>query len=234
MKMRHCYNLVILSGLLVLLSACDISTTNDRVDVTTSTINAFDVEGNVVNEADERIVLQMFLTNATSSGSFHLFWDVESSDPYTIETYISSNSVLDPDPDIDSLFLQMQCGSDGFQFICDQSGITTCGVVYQPDYVLTELRDDNDEIVLDQDGQPIMVPATDINGNFIVDVHRYFLRCADGPATVRLLEITDRVPQPHGFPLVPFSSYFIFKACASEEQSCPELPVLVQFLSSQP
>ena len=138
MQLRQSYNLIFLSGLLLLLSACDISTSDGGPPITTSTINAFDVAGNV--DSDERIVLQMFPNNATSSGSFHLFWDVESSDPYTIETYISSNTALD---DTDGLFLRMQCGSEVLSYICQQSGHISCAIAYQPDYVLCGHLHDN-------------------------------------------------------------------------------------------
>ena len=96
--------------------------------------------------------------------------------------------------------------------------------------------DENEIGIVDENGDPVMEPAIDdATGSFIVapDGDHYYLRCADGPPTVRESEITDRVPQPYGYPLVPFNSYFIFKVCAYEEQSCPNVSVLVQFLSSQ-
>ena len=187
-------------------------------------MNSFEVVGNTA-EQDARIVIPMFPNNATSSGNFDLLWDVISSDPYTIEVYISSNSVLDP---IDTLFLRMQCGSDGFQYICEQAGEIACAIAYEPDYQLVQDVDDEGNPLFYPNGDPIMVPEKDSAGNFIVLKDRYFLRCADGPATVRFAEITDRVT---GF---PFSSYFIFTACATDELLCPEVPMEILFYDSQP
>ncbi|WP_455221760.1 hypothetical protein [Kaarinaea lacus] len=223
--MRSYFNFVPVYVLLFVLSGCQPSTSDSGPPVTTSTVNSFEVVGNTVDQ-DARIVLPLLPNNATVSGNFDLLWDVISSDPYTIEVYISSNSILDP---TDTLFLRMQCGSDNFEFICEQIGEIACGIAYEPDYEMTELLDENNEIVVDVNGDPIMVPAKDpVTGYFIVLEDHYYLRCADGPATVRLAEITDRVT---GF---PFGSTFIFKACATDELLCPEVPIDVQFYDSQP
>ena len=232
MKIHPYNNLIILNVLLALLSACDISSPDDGPQVTTSTINAFDVTGNVI--ADETIELTMNPNNSRSDAEFQLDWDVQSSDPYTVEVYLSTDDVLDVDTD--GLFLQTQCGSDRNQFTCEHTTGIACGFSYEPVYETVPLVDDNGDPVFDENGDPVEVPDTDVDGNFIValDGDRYYLTCADGPPTVRRLEITDWVPQPHGYPPASFtfSNSFIFKACAFEEQSCPEVPVLVQFTIS--
>jgi len=224
--MKKYFSLVLLSGLVVL-AGCELDSPDDTPYLGPSIVNSFNVFGNTV-DMDERIVLPLLPNNAIVTGDFDLQWDVTSSDPYMIEVYISSNSVLDP---IDTLFLQMQCGSNGFQFTCDQLGDIPCVIAYEPDYEMTELRDENNEIVVDVNGDPIMVAAKDpATGYFIVLDDRYYLRCANGPATVRIAEITDRV-ELNGF---PFINYLIFKACATDELLCPEASIPVQFLNSQP
>ena len=224
--MKNYLNLLILSGLLIVLGGCELDDPEPGPPVTSSIINSFQVFGNTA-DMDERIVLPLLPNNAIVSGSFDLDWDVISSDPYMIEVYISNNSVLDP---VDTLFLQMQCGSDNFQFTCDQLGDIPCVIAYEPVYEMTPLLDENGDEVLDVNGDPIMVAAKDDTGVFIVLEDRYFLRCANGPATVRLAEITDIV-NLNGF---PFINYFIFKACAEDELICPEERIPVQFLDSQP
>jgi hypothetical protein len=224
--MKKYFSLVLLSGLVVL-AGCELDSPDDTPYLGPSIVNSFNVFGNTV-DMDERIVLPLLPNNGIVTGDFDLQWDVTSSDPYTIEVYISSNSVLDP---IDTLFLQMQCGSNGFQFTCDQLGDIPCVIAYEPDYEMTPLLDENGEEVVDVNGDPIMVAAKDpVTGYFIVLDDRYYLRCANGPATVRIAEITDRV-ELNGF---PFISYFIFKACATDELLCPEASIPVQFLNSQP
>lgn len=225
--MRQYYKFVILYGLLVLLSACDISTPDNGDDITVSTIYTFNVVGNVIGDADERIVLPLRDDNERSSGLFEMDWDVLSSDPYSVEIYMSSNSVLDEATD--ELFLQTQCGST-IEFVCEHTAFVRCGIHFDPDYQLVQLVDENNLLVFDEFGDPVMVRDTDQDGNFIVQNERYFLRCPLGTATITSLEITDRVLLS-GF---PSSHYFILKVCASEEQSCPEFPFLVQLLSSQP
>ncbi|KPJ91681.1 MAG: hypothetical protein AMJ55_11245 [Gammaproteobacteria bacterium SG8_15] len=215
--MKKYFSLVLLSGLVVL-AGCELDSPDDTPYLGPSIVNSFNVFGNTV-DMDERIVLPLLPNNAIVTGDFDLQWDVTSSDPYMIEVYISSNSVLDP---IDTLFLQMQCGSNGFQFTCDQLGDIPCVIAYEPDYEMTELRDENNEIVVDVNGDPIMVAAKDpATGYFIVLDDRYYLRCANGPATVRIAEITDRV-ELNGF---PFINYLIFKACATDELLCYSSPV---------
>jgi hypothetical protein len=231
MKIHRYNNLIILSVLLASLSACDISPPDDTPQITTTTINGFDVIGRVTGDAT--IEMPMRLDNGWSDTGFDLDWDVVSSDPFSVEVYISTDNVLD---DTDGLFLETQCGSNKALYACTQQIGIPCGFAYQPVYEMVQAVDENDNKIFDENGDPVMEPAVDeATGNFIVavDGDRYYLRCADGPPTVRELEITDRVPLPHGYPLVPFSSYFIFKACAYEEQSCPNVPVLVQFLNSQ-
>jgi hypothetical protein len=224
--MKKYFSLVLLSGLVVL-AGCELDSPDDTPYLGPSIVNSFNVFGNTV-DMDERIVLPLLPNNGIVTGDFDLQWDVTSSDPYTIEVYISSNSVLDP---IDTLFLQMQCGSNGFQFTCDQLGDIPCVIAYEPDYEMTPLLDENGEEVVDVNGDPIMVAAKDpVTGYFIVLDDRYYLRCANGPATVRIAEITDRV-ELNG---LPFINYFIFKACATDELLCPEASIPVQFLNSQP
>ena len=223
MKIHRYNNLIILSVLLASLSACDISTSDDGPQITTTTINSFDVIGRTTGDAT--IDMPMRPDNGWSDTGFDLDWDVLSSNPFTVEVYISTDDVLD---DTDGLFLETQCGSNSSLYACDQQIGIACGFSYEPEYEMVEEVNEN--------GETVEVPAVDdATGSFIVklDGYHYYLRCADGPPTVRELEITDRVSLPHGYPLVPFSSYFIFKACAYEEQSCPNVPVLVQFLSSQ-
>jgi hypothetical protein len=224
--MKKYFSLVLLSGLVVL-AGCELDSPDDTPYLGPSIVNSFNVFGNTV-DMDERIVLPLLPNNGIVTGDFDLQWDVTSSDPYTIEVYISSNSVLDP---IDTLFLQMQCGSNGFQFTCDQLGDIPCVIAYEPDYEMTPLLDENGEEVVDVNGDPIMVAAKDpVTGYFIVLDDRYYLRCANGPATVRIAEITDRV-ELNG---LPFINYFIFKVCATDELLCPEASIPVQFLNSQP
>jgi len=226
--MRYLINLAFISGLLVALNACDVATTDEGNGVTASSINTFAVEGNV--DADERIVLPLRDDNAEVSASYDLVWDVVSSDPYTVEVFISINSVLD---DTDEMFLQTECGTR-VDVTCEHSVQLPCAIAFEPDYSMENLIGDDNKFVLDENGDPVMVRETNLDGSFVVEKERYFLRCPDGVATVRLLEITDRMPTPPVYPFDPFNSYFIIKVCASEEQSCPEFPFLVQFLSSQP
>ena len=226
-NMKKYFKRILLFGLVMVLGGCELDSPEDTPYLGPTIVNSFNVFGNTV-EMDERIVLPLFPNNAIVTGDFDLQWDVTSSDPYTIEVYISSNSVLDP---IDTLFLQMQCGSNGFQFTCDQLGDIACVIAYEPDYEMTELLDENGEIVVDVNGDPIMVAVQDeTTGYYIVLEDHYYLRCANGPATVRIAEITDRV-ELNGF---PFINYFIFKACATDELLCPEPSIPVQFLNSQP
>jgi len=211
--------------MLLVLGACQPSTPDYGPPVTNTTINSFEVLGNTPQQ-DARIVLPLQPNNATVSGNFDLLWDAISSDPYTMEVYMSTDAALDPTTD--TLFLRMQCGSDRFAFTCEQLGEIACGFAYQPDYQLIQDVDGEGNPLYDSNGDPVMVPEKDSAGNFIVLQDRYFLRCADGPATERLAEITDRIT---GF---PFSSYFIFTACATDEVNCPVVPVSVEFFDAQP
>lgn len=225
--MKNYFNFIAVYVLLLVLGGCQKSSPDSGPPITTTTVNAFEVIGNTADQ-DARIVLPLLPNNATVSSSFELLWDVLSSDPYTMEVYISSNSVLDP---TDTLFLRMQCGSDPFQFICDLTGEIFCGFAYEPVYQMEQARDNDGNLLYYDNGDPIMVPAKDpATGYFIVLEDHYYLRCANGPASVRFAEITDRV-QLNGF---PFSSYFIFTACATDELLCPEVPVEVQFYDSVP
>lgn len=215
----------------MLLSACDLSTSDTVNDITASSINSFEVVGNVIGDPDERIVLPLRDDNERTSSNFEFTWDAVSSDPYSVEVYMSDNSLLDDT--VDGLLLQTQCGT-GFDFTCEHSSLVRCAIRFDPDYQMTELIDENRLIVVDENGDPVMVRDTDTNGNFIVENERYFLSCPLGIATVTELEITDRMPTPPTYPFVPFNSYLILKVCATDEQACPEFPFLVQFLSSQP
>lgn len=223
--------LVLLIGLVIVLNGCDINSPSDPPDPGPdfTTLNSFEVEGNTADQSiPVAIVLPLQPNNANVSGDFNLFWDAVSSNPYTIEVYISSNSILDP---IDTLFLRMQCGSDSFQFICDQLGDYPCVIAYEPDYQMVQDEDENGNPLVDDNGDPIMVRYVDpATGYFVVLEDHYYLRCANGPATVRFAEITDRVLLS-GF---PFTAYLIFKACATDELLCPEQSVGVQFYDSQP
>ncbi|MCI0506879.1 MAG: hypothetical protein L0Z73_12320 [Gammaproteobacteria bacterium] len=224
--MKHYFALLFLIALVIALFGCELDTPDENAEVTASIINSFEVSGNTVNE-NEQIVLPLQPNNVEVSGIFNLLWDVTSSDPYTIEVYFSSNVIQDP---IDTLFLQMQCGSDRSQFICGQIGEIPCVVAYEPVYEMVAVLDENGDPVLDENGLPVEERVVDAKGYFVVLEDHYYLRCADGPATVRIAEITDSV-QSTGF---PFVSYFIFRACAADELICPEMSVAVQFLDSQP
>jgi len=223
--MKSYFNCTFIVMLLLLLGACQSNTTDNEPPVTSTTINDFGVVGNTP-QADARIVLPLQPNNATVSGSFTLFWDAISSNPYTMEVYMSTDAALDPTTD--TLFLRMQCGSDQFAFICDQFGAIVCGIAYEPLYQMVQDVDEQGNPLTYPNGDPIMVPEKDSAGNYIVLQDRYFLRCADGPATERVAEITDRIT---GF---PFSSYFIFTACATDEVNCPVAPVSVEFFDAQP
>ncbi|WP_455208609.1 hypothetical protein [Kaarinaea lacus] len=226
LHMQHCLKLAILYGLVTVLSACELSTPEKPI-VTTSIVNSFGVVGNTVDQ-DERIVLPLLPSNAEVSGNFDLLWDVISSDPYTIEVYISSNSILDP---TDTQFLQTQCGINSSRYVCEQIGDIPCAIAYEPLYQMVQDVDENGDPIFDENNEPVMVRAKDdVTGYFIVLEDHYYLRCADGPATVRIAEITDRI-ELNGF---PFINYFIFKACATDELICPEVSIAVQFLDSQP
>lgn len=225
--MRHLTKFFFFCGLLALLNGCDISTSDSSDDITVSIINAFSVAGNVVDDADERIVLPLRDDNAQVSGLFDLNWDVVSSDPYSVEIYMSSNSVLDEATD--GLFFQSQCGSE-VDFTCEHSVSMPCGIHYDPEYEMVPLLDENNLIIVDENGDPVLIRNTNADGSFIVEVEHYYLRCPGGVATEWLLEITDQI-LISGF---PSSHYFILKVCATNEQSCPELPFLVQLLDSQP
>jgi hypothetical protein len=224
--MKHYFALLFLFALVTALFGCELNTPDENTEVMASIVNSFEVTGNT-ETGDERIVLPLQPNNAIVSGNFNLLWDVVSSDPYTIEVYFSSDSIQDP---IDKLFLQMQCGSDRSQFICGQIGEIPCVIAYEPVYEMVAVLDENGDPVLDENGLPVEERVVDANGYFVVLEDHYYLRCADGPATVRIAEITDSV-QSTGF---PFVSYFIFRACAEDELICPEVSVTVQFLDSQP
>ena len=226
LRMKHCLKLAILYGLVTVLGACELSTPEKPI-VENSTVNSFEVFGNTAAQ-DERIVLPLQLNNAEVSGNFELLGDVISSDPYTIEVYIISNSILDP---TDTQFLQTQCGSNTSRYVCEQIGDIPCAITYEPLYQMVQDVDENGDPIFDDNNEPVMVRAKDdVTGYFIVLEDHYYLRCADGPATVRIAEITDRI-ELNGF---PFIYTFIFKACATDELLCPEESIEVQFLDSEP
>ncbi len=208
--MLQSYKLFLSVGIYIFLSACDISTPDPGNGMTTSTIIAFTIEGNI--DGDNRVVLPLNTNNSQVSGAFDLSWDVVSSDPYWLNVYVSNDIALD---DTDVPFYEAQCGTST-EFTCEHSDAIPCAIHYDPSYNLI-------------DGER----ETNPDGSFVVLADHYYLRCSLGGLGEDYLEITDRIVSA-GFPASPYSPFFILQVCAEDEINCPEFPIAVQFLSSLP
>lgn len=132
---RWCHFLcigVLISGL----SACGVDTEPTAPETTTTTVNdvaMFGEEGVDTNPDDTIVHVEIPMDqNQTVSALYNVTWDVTSSDPYAVTTYISDDSSLDETAD--QLFFTTKCGSDNTLYPCDSLGDRLCGFSYQPEY----------------------------------------------------------------------------------------------------
>jgi hypothetical protein len=183
------------------LSACGVDTEPTAPQTTTTTINdvaMFGEQGVDTNPDDTIVHVEIPMDkNQTISALFNVTWDVTSSDPYEVTTYISDDTNLDDS--VDQLFFSAQCGTDGTH-PCDSLGDKLCGFNYQPDY----LFDSDGNLVTQPDPND---PTAQIP---VVDVDHYYLNCLG-----QFIEITDRVSATGSF-----NQYIIFQACNGVGDSC--------------
>ena len=223
---------VLLLLIAVYLGGCGVDSTDPKPPQTSTTLYSFDVAGTVPPNTvtdPERIVVPLQTNNDTVAGDFNLMWDVDSSDPYYVQVHVSSDQVVSAD---DDLFLDTPCGTQYDQY-CDFLTDLTCYFVYDPVYQLTEKRDENGDIVYDVNNNPVMVPAKNPDGSFIVITDRFYLRCPTGPPTIWEKEITSRL-NTVGYNTI---QYMILTACntdadAPDCQQSQAVPFV--FLDSMP
>jgi len=79
-------------------------------------INSFNISGNELAGED------LSINSGIDNGSFSVNWDVDSSDPYHIELFVSSDSVLSAS---DTSFFHQNCGSLP-TFNCGNTGNFEC------------------------------------------------------------------------------------------------------------
>lgn len=217
------------------LTGCGVDATDPKPPQTTTTVYSFDVAGTVPPDLvtdPERLVVPLQPNNDTVAGAFHLLWDVDSSDPYYVQVWVSNDQTVSSTDD--DLLLDTPCGSGtDYKQYCGFLADVTCYFVYDPLYQLTEKLDENGDIVYDVNNQPVMVPDQNLDGSYIVATDRYYLRCPEGSPTVREKEISARLTS------VGYNSlqYMIFTACnndpdAPDCQQGPAIPFV--FLNSMP
>lgn len=212
---RYLLGSILISGL----SSCGVATQDTGPGDEMTLLNDFAVEGNITPVVNmQRIVLYqdgMF----SKSGLFDISWDVDSSDPYSVQIHLSTDAspVLDEIIDGDQLFVSMQCGSSAF-LNCDSLGDLRCAVEYDPDL--------NRAPGLDG----MLFTPDDI---LTVATNRYFIRCTDGTNTIPETEITLRMAAA-SFPTVNLTNYIVFSACNQVEDSCSQALVQVQVLNNPP
>ncbi|MGD8568661.1 MAG: hypothetical protein PVJ39_11270 [Gammaproteobacteria bacterium] len=188
------------------LSACGVDTQKTAPQNTTTTINDVAMFGDAAvdtNPDDTIVHVEIPMDkNARVDALFNVTWDVTSSDPYEVTTYISDDSSLDET--VDQLFFTTKCGTDGTH-PCTSLADKLCGFNYQPEYQL------------DSDGNVVTQPdPNDANIQIpVVEADHYYVNCLN-----QFIEITDRV-STSGFPNTPFNNqYIIFQACNGAGDSC--------------
>ena len=209
------------------LIGCGVSTDESAPNDALTNIFDFSLTGNMTAVGlTQRIDLPVQFNNERASSLFHMSWDVESSDPYSIKAFISSNASISQGSD-DQVFLDTQCGSDS-AYICDSLGDQECALAYEPDY--TYLVDLLGNRILDAEGSPIRL--TNPDGSYIA-VDHYVIRCNHGPATTDEAEITIRL-QTGGFPATSLTNYIVFRACNGANSSCSAVLTTLEILDADP
>ncbi len=99
----------------ILLAACG----EDTEDNANTTINEF----SATNSADSRAA-SIIVDPAIEGGDFSLQWDIDSSNPYHIELYLSEDSQLSKSSDIN--FFGQNCGSLSTVYNCNSVGNFDC------------------------------------------------------------------------------------------------------------
>ncbi len=99
----------------ILLAAC----VEDTEDNANTTINKF----SATSSADSRDT-SIVIDPAIEGGAFNLQWDIDSSDPYHIELYLSDDSQLSKASDIN--FFGQNCGSPSTVYNCNSVGDFDC------------------------------------------------------------------------------------------------------------
>lgn len=129
MNINFKYHTLVFSA--VLLSACgggssslpgnNISTSGNNSPATDSTmINDYAVTGSDVVNASGNIPIN----SGVSGGVFKVTWDVDSSDPYHAELYLSSDDTLDRNSDVK--IFEQNCGSVSLIYNCGQKADFDC------------------------------------------------------------------------------------------------------------
>lgn len=220
----------ILSCFFVLLGlgSCGVPTDkNTSVDNLTDIVN-FSLLGNITPVGStQRVDLPVQFNNENASSLFHVSWDVDSSDPYTVVAHISTNSSPSLGSD-DQIFFSTECGSDNTSYLCDSMGDQQCAITYEPDY--TYLVDSSGNRILDINGNPIRL--TNPDGSYIA-VDHYFIRCNHGPASIDEAEITLRM-QLANFPVTSLTNYIVFTFCNINNSSCIARVTTFQILDVNP
>lgn len=217
--------ILVISFVLAMLPACGVSTDEGVPADTPTNIVDFSLTGNISAVGlTQRIDLPVQFNNERASSFFHISWDVESSDPYSITAFISTDANVTRSID-DQIFLQTDCGSAD-DYNCDSLGDQECALVYNPDY--TYLLYPNGDRVLDIDGNPIR--RTNPDGSFIA-VDHYYIRCPHGPASIDYAEVTLRLAS---FPASSLTNYIVFNVCNAANNSCSATLTALQILDVDP
>jgi len=227
--LTHWVGRILVSFLIVLgLSACGVPTDENAPTDTLTDIVNFTVLGNITPVGStQRVDLPVQFSNENASSFFHVSWDVDSSDPYSVTGHISTNSSPSLGSD-DQIFFATECGSDNTLYICDSMGDQQCAISYEPDY--TYLVDSEGNRVLDINGNPIRL--TNPDGSYIA-MDRYMIRCNHGPASIDEAEITLRM-QLANFPATSLTNYLVFTFCNNSGSSCFARVTTLQILDVNP
>ena len=103
-----------------LLSACGGSPTIDDINSSSTTIKDYAVVGSDAADSTGQIPIN----SGVNGGAFKVTWDVDSSDPYRAELYLSTDSTLDRSNDIN--IFGTNCGSISLLYYCGAQADFDC------------------------------------------------------------------------------------------------------------
>jgi len=213
-------NSIVCGFIVVLLNGCGVPTDEGVPADSPTYINAFSIE--------QPVDLPVQFNNETASTLFKINWNVESSDPFSVLMFISSNASVTFGAD-DAIFFSRYCGSDPTEYACRAVWQQECAVSYEPDY--SYLRDSSGNIIL-VDGHAVRL--TNPDGSYIA-VDHYVIRCSNDtdPQVVSEVDITQRLNLV-GFPATALNNYIVFGVCNELGDKCSSTLAAFQIYDADP